>query len=188
MKLELVFVTGNPNKLKEVKKILELTGSSIRLISKDLDLPELQGPSTREISIEKVKSAVRLINGPCITEDTALCFKALNGLPGPYIKWFLKDVGLEGLNKMLQGFTNKEATALCTFSYIEGPGMEPIIFEGSTSGKIVEPRGTQNFGWDSIFEVEGTGLTYAEMTIDQKNELSHRSKALSLLCQHLSNL
>ncbi|EGG10064.1 uncharacterized protein MELLADRAFT_94394 [Melampsora larici-populina 98AG31] len=195
---KLVFVTGNKNKLREVQKILSdenLTSSKIEVTSMDLDVPEVQG-STQDVAREKVKAAALAVNGPCMTEDTALCFKAMGGLPelrnfdgsllGPYIKWFLKSLGLEGLNKMLSGFENKEATAICTFAYCEGPGKEVILFEGITEGQIVLPRGPTDFGWDPIFEVKGTGLTYAEMGGDQKNTLSHRSKALQKLSQHFA--
>ncbi|KAH9442693.1 hypothetical protein MJO28_004878 [Puccinia striiformis f. sp. tritici] len=189
--LKLVFVTGNANKLREVKKILCSDISSdaslkIEVESKALDLPEIQG-STQDVAREKSKAAAKLIGGPCITEDTALCFKAMGDLPGPYIKWFLEKLGLDGLNTMLEGFKNKEATALCTFAYCE-PDKDPILFEGATQGTIVPPRGPTNFGWDPIFEVVGTGLTYAEMSSEQKNGLSHRSKALDKLRRHFSNL
>ncbi|KAI7954470.1 hypothetical protein MJO28_004870 [Puccinia striiformis f. sp. tritici] len=189
--LKLVFVTGNANKLREVKKILCSDISSdaslkIEVESKALDLPEIQG-STQDVAREKSKAAAKLIGGPCITEDTALCFKAMGDLPGPYIKWFLEKLGLDGLNTMLEGFKNKEATALCTFAYCE-PGKDPILFVGATQGTIVPPRGPTNFGWDPIFEVDGTGLTYAEMSSEQKNGLSHRSKALEKLRRHFSNL
>lgn len=190
---KIVFVTGNPNKLREVQKILrssDTTSSSsieIQVESMTLDLPEVQG-STQEVASQKSKTAANLLKRPCITEDTALCFKAMNGLPGPYIKWFLEKLGLDGLNKMLQGFPSTEATALCTFAYCE-PGKEPILFEGATQGSIVNPRGPENFGWDPIFEVSGTGMTYAEMSSEMKNSLSHRSKALDKLRQHFqSNL
>jgi len=73
-----------------------------------------------------------MLGGPAITEDTALCFDALGGLPGPYIKWFLQGVGLEGLNRMLEGFPEKSAKAICTFAYCEGPDSEPILFQGIT--------------------------------------------------------
>ena len=58
-------------------------------------VPELQG-TTQEIAKEKCRRAAEILQGPCITEDTALCFEAMNGLPGPYIKFFLKELGLEG--------------------------------------------------------------------------------------------
>ena len=61
---------------------------------------------------------------------------------------------------MLAGFNTKDAWALCTFAYSAGPGAEPILFEGRTEGRIVPARGTANFGWDAVFEVEDTGKTY----------------------------
>jgi inosine triphosphate pyrophosphatase len=62
-------------------------------------VPEVQG-TTQEVAREKVKAAARALKGPCITEDTALCFKAMNGLPGPYIKYFLKELGHEGRSSL----------------------------------------------------------------------------------------
>lgn len=179
---KLTFVTGNPMKLSEVRAIL---GSSrIEIDSKDLDVPELQG-TTEEIAKEKCRRASELLQGPCITEDTALCFEALNGLPGPYIKHFLKELGLEGLNTLLVGFPTTAAYALCTFAYSAGPGTEPILFEGRTDGKIVPARGPGKFGWNPVFEVEGTGKTFAEMSEDEKNAISHRYRALEKLTAFL---
>lgn len=117
--MKLIMVTGNANKLKEVRSIL--AGGSIEIASQDLDLPEIQG-TTQEVASAKVEAAAAVIGGPCITEvrsprdpdasanegadepkknldlekDTALAFTALGGLPGPYIKYFLKEVGHEG--------------------------------------------------------------------------------------------
>ena len=64
-----------------------------------------------------------------------------------------------GLNRMLDGFPTRAAWALCTFAYSAGPGIEPVLFEGRTDGKIVPARGPPNFGWDPVFEAEDTGLT-----------------------------
>ncbi|GJE87508.1 non-canonical purine NTP pyrophosphatase [Phanerochaete sordida] len=172
---QLTFVTGNRMKLQEVRAILE--NADVDLTSQDLDVPELQG-STEEVAREKCRRAAELLQGPCITEDTALCFEALNGLPGPYIKHFLKGLGLDGLNTLLQGFPTTKAWALCTFAYSAGPGTEPIIFEGRVDGKIVPQRGAEVFGWNPIFEVEGTGKTFAEMSEEEKNSCSHRYRAL----------
>ncbi|KAL5527900.1 hypothetical protein ACEPAG_6701 [Sanghuangporus baumii] len=185
----LVFVTGNANKLKEVRAILsdDSNGfSPIEIESRDLDVPELQG-TTQEVAREKCRRAAELVGGPCITEDVALCFKAMNDLPGPYIKHFLKALGPAGLSTLLEGFPTTEAYAVCTFAYSAGPGTEPILFEGKTYGKIVLPRGPQDFGWDCAFEAEGTGKTYAEMSKEEKNKISHRSKALSLLRSYLKD-
>ncbi|KAG8865119.1 hypothetical protein FRB96_000008 [Tulasnella sp. 330] len=157
MPQELVFVTGNANKLKESRAILGSSSSWV-IDSKDLDIPEVQG-TTQEVALEKCRRAAELIGGPCITEDTALCFEALGGLPGPYIKDFLKKLGLPGLNTLLDGFPTRKATALCTFAYSSGPGTTPILFEGRTGGTIVPARGPTDFGWDPIFEPEATGKT-----------------------------
>ncbi|GAA5860587.1 hypothetical protein JCM1840_000308 [Sporobolomyces johnsonii] len=193
----ILFVTGNANKLKEVRAILlastqhQAPGQdpaatpSFTVESQDLDLPEIQG-TTQEVAMAKVKAAAEIVGGPCITEDTALAFEALGGLPGPYIKHFMKAVGHDGLNNMLSGFPSKAATAICTFAYSAGPGSEPIIFEGTTAGKIVPARGPTNFGWDPVFEpVEGEGRTYAEMDGAEKNKISHRYRALDKLRKFL---
>ncbi|KAI9155957.1 nucleoside triphosphate pyrophosphohydrolase ham1 [Blastocladiella emersonii ATCC 22665] len=173
----LAFVTGNQNKLREVQAIL---GDSVAIEAHKLDLPEYQGDS-RSVSAEKSKLAAKLLNRAVITEDTCLCFNALNGLPGPYIKWFLEGVGHDGLNRMLAGFDDKSGYALCTFAYCAGPDAEPVLFEGRTDGTIVPARGPTKFGWDPVFEPHGFKETYAEMDAAVKNTISHRYRALAKL-------
>ncbi|KAJ5373597.1 Ham1-like protein [Penicillium concentricum] len=174
---KLNFITGNQNKLREVRDIL---GKVIEVDNQEVDVPEIQG-TIEEIAKEKARRAAEAINGPALTEDTALEFHALKGLPGPYIKYFMENVGHEGLNKMLDGFEDRTGEAVCTFAFCRGPGEEPIVFQGRTEGTIVRPRGPAKFGWDAIFEYNGK--TYAEMDKDEKNEVSHRGKALVKL-QH----
>ncbi|KAG6353923.1 hypothetical protein INS49_005180 [Diaporthe citri] len=169
------FITGNKNKLGEVKAILEPT---IEVRSQALDLIEVQG-TLEEVTIAKCKSAAEQVGGPVLVEDTCLCFDALKGLPGPYIKWFMKDLGHEGLNNLLAAYEDKGAKAVCTFGFSQGPGHEPILFQGVTQGRIVPARGPANFGWDPIFEYEGQ--TYAEMDKIEKNKISHRGRALEKL-------
>ncbi|KAJ8512437.1 hypothetical protein OPV22_002871 [Ensete ventricosum] len=176
------FVTGNAKKLEEVRAIL---GPSIPFQSLKLDLPELQG-EPEEISIEKARLAATSVNGPVLVEDTCLCFNALHGLPGPYIKWFLLKIGHEGLNNILKAYEDKSAYAMCIFSLSLGPNLEPVTFLGKTQGKIVPPRGPTDFGWDPIFQPDGYEQTYAEMPKEEKNKISHRSKALALVKSHFA--
>ncbi|CDO99403.1 unnamed protein product [Coffea canephora] len=176
------FVTGNAKKLEEVRAILD---NSIPFQSLKLDLPELQG-EPEDISKEKAKIAAKEVNGPVLVEDTCLCFNALKGLPGPYIKWFLQKIGHEGLNNLLMAYEDKSAYALCIFSLALGPNMEPITFLGKTAGKIVPAKGPNDFGWDPVFEPDGYNETYAEMPKEEKNKISHRSKALSLVKSHFA--
>uniref|UniRef100_A0A7S4CSV4 Inosine triphosphate pyrophosphatase n=1 Tax=Eutreptiella gymnastica TaxID=73025 RepID=A0A7S4CSV4_9EUGL len=176
------FVTGNKNKLKEVQAIL---GDSIDVVSHKVDLPELQG-EPEEISAEKCRLAAAEVDMPVLVEDTCLCFHAMKGLPGPYIKWFLDKLGHDGLNKMLQGFDDYSAYAQCTFSFARGKGDEPQTFVGKTEGKIVPARGPTDFGWDPIFQPDGFEQTYAEMSPEAKNSISHRGKSLELVKKYFS--
>jgi inosine triphosphate pyrophosphatase len=182
----ITFVTGNKKKLEEVKQIL---GSgeelSFELTNRKIDLPELQGDPF-EIAKEKCRLAAKEINGAVLTEDTSLCFNALNGMPGPYIKWFLENCGHDGLNRMLDGFDDRSGYAQTIVAYTPGPGFEVEVFEGRTDGKIVRPRGPLDFGWDPIFEPdEGDGKTYAEMTKAFKNSISHRGRSFEKARKYL---
>ena len=84
-----------------------------------------------------------------------------------------------GLPKLLAGFDDKSAVALCTFAYTPGgPGDKVHLFRGKTLGQIVDARGPRNFGWDPCFQPDGFDLTYAEMDKSVKNSISHRYRAL----------
>ncbi|XP_006360327.1 inosine triphosphate pyrophosphatase [Solanum tuberosum] len=176
------FVTGNAKKLEEVRAIL---GQSIPFQSLKLDLPELQG-EPEDISKEKARIAAKEVNGPVLVEDTCLCFNALKGLPGPYIKWFLQKISHEGLNNLLMAYEDKTAYAMCIFSLALGPNTEPMTFVGKTLGRIVPARGPNDFGWDPIFQPHGYDQTYAEMPKEEKNKISHRGKALELVKLHFA--
>lgn len=151
-----------------------------------IDLPEYQG-EIDDICRNKCRAASDLVKGPVIIEDTCLCFNALKGLPGPYIKWFLDKLGPEGLYQMLHGWEDKTAEAVCTFAYCSGEPEAPIIlFQGRTQGTIVSPRGPRDFGWDPCFQPLDSDKTYAELPKETKNQISHRSKALENLKQYFT--
>ena len=141
-----MFITGNAKKLEEVVAIL---GDSFphTLEPQKLDLPELQG-DPEYVAAEKCRYAVSKLGGgrPVMVEDTSLCFNALGGLPGVYIKWFLEKTKHEGLNNLLAAYPDKSAFAQCIFAYSDGSDMEPILFTGRTHGKIVPARGPTDFG------------------------------------------
>lgn len=184
----LTFVTGNDKKLQEVKAILTSgeTQLPFQLVNKKIDLPELQGEAV-DISIKKCELAAQEVGGPVMCEDTSLCFNALNGLPGPYIKWFLDKTGHSGLNNLLMAYADKSAYAQCIFALSAGPGAKVRIFDGRTEGIIVDARGPLDFGWDPVFQpLESGGLTYAEMDKSAKNKISHRYRSLSQLREWLT--
>mmetsp|Transcript_50734 Transcript_50734/g.94498 ORF Transcript_50734/g.94498 Transcript_50734/m.94498 type:complete len:201 (-) Transcript_50734:882-1484(-) len=141
------FATGNQNKLKEVIQILGTEHAErFTLEAVNIDLPELQGDPV-DIAKEKASLAAKQLGKPVVVEDTSLCFNALGGLPGPYIKWFLKELGPQGLPKLLVAFEDKTAYAQCIFGYCAGPGEEAKVFVGQTPGLIVDARGPTDFGW-----------------------------------------
>ena len=93
-----------------------------------------------------------------------------------------------GLYKLLAAFEDKTAKAVCTFAYSSGdPKDEVKLFRGITEGRIVEPRGPPNFGWDPCFQPDGFDKTYAELPSDIKNTISHRYKALVAVRDHFRN-
>lgn len=115
-----------------------------------------------------------------IENDIYLLFTIVR-LIGPYIKWFLEKIGPDGLFKMLAGFEDKSATAVCTFAYTSGENDEVLLFQGKTDGHIVNPRGPRDFGWDPCFQPNGFQKTYAELPKETKNSISHRFKAVDAL-------
>ncbi len=177
----ITFVTGNKKKLEEVKRILATDSLPFTISNRKIDLPELQGDPI-EIAKEKCALAAKEVGGAVITEDTSLCFTALDSLPGPYIKWFLEKCGHQGLNDMIAFTDDKSGYAQTVVGFCPGPGQDVIVFDGRTMGKICPPRGDLAFGWDPIFAPdEGNGLTYAEMTKEGKDAISHRGRAFGKL-------
>ena len=188
----LTLVTGNKGKLTEIVAILGTENPCVRLETCKVDLDELQGESPEEIAKAKALAAYKLLGRPVLTEDTSLCFNALGGLPGPYIKWFLQKLGTDGIPKMLAGFEDKSGYASCLFTLCLDEETV-LFFDGRCPGTIVEKRGCKGFGWDAIFEpkeagvVEPGNLTYAEMTSEAKNKISHRARGLKMLTDYLAS-
>lgn len=169
--MTLYFVTGNKEKFREVEEIL----NEYEIKQLAIDLPELQG-EPEDIVKEKAKLAAEKTKKTVFVEDTSLCFSALNGLPGPYVKDFIKKLGIKGLSELANKYDDNTAIALVSIGYCE-PGKEPMVFQGKAKGKIVSPRGDTRFQWDQIFMPEGFDITFSEMSMEEKNKISHRKKA-----------
>tara|TARA_B110000971_G_scaffold114431_1_gene117387 strand:+ start:840 stop:1418 length:579 start_codon:yes stop_codon:yes gene_type:complete len=184
----ITFVTGNINKLNEVKAILiGETGRGLNIVNKKLDLPELQG-EPEFVAREKCRLASIEVEGPVLSEDTSLCFNALGGLPGVYIKWFVAKIGLTGLNNLLEAYEDKSAYVQCIFAYSPGPNAQPILFVGRCNGTIIKQRGENGFGFDAIFLPDGETETFAELPSSRKNIISHRAIALQKVKEFLHNM
>jgi len=195
---KILFVTTNRNKVREVKSGLEAAGISCDNLIENLsvDIDELQGNS-EEVASSKCLSAYNFLRSRpeykeykagellILTEDTSLEFSAWLGLPGPYIKFFLQNMKVEGIPTLLAGYCDKSAKAMTIMGCMDGTDSEPKLIIGETHGKIVEPRGSKAFGWDAAFEEGSTGKTYGEMASEDKLKVSHRGKAVKLLLQFL---
>lgn len=166
----------------------------INLTVHDLDLPEIQDSDVLNIVTEKCKQAFARVNKlsgeegkpkrSILIEDCCLNYKALNGMPGPYVKWFLKAIGIEGLHKILAGYEDKSAEAVCIYALMDDESK--IVFcKGSVSGKITSPRGA-SWGWDPIFQEDRSCMTYGEMDSAMKAKFSHRSNAITVLSKYIT--
>ncbi|PIR82922.1 non-canonical purine NTP pyrophosphatase [Candidatus Kaiserbacteria bacterium CG10_big_fil_rev_8_21_14_0_10_56_12] len=173
------FITESKNKLAEMQAIL---GDVEQL---DIDLPEIQEIDAHKIVRAKPEEALKHKKVAFIVEDTSLYLDALNGLPGPLIKWFMKTIGNAGIAKIAEAFANSGAEAKTIIGYADGSG-NIEFFEGSIRGSIVSPRGETTFGWDPIFQPEGSDKTFAELSADEKNALSMRRRAAEKLRDYLN--
>ena len=169
--MNLHFVTSNPKKFRELSEMLEFNLSHI-----EIDFQEIQTTDLHELVKFKLSQAYEQVQKPVIVEDTSLYFVAWNELPGPLIKFFLKNLGLSGIVKALQEFNDYSASANCCLGFTkDGKSMQ--LFEGKVKGVIVNPRGSQHFGWDSIFLPTGYQQTFGEMSSQEKHQISPRGTA-----------
>lgn len=177
---QIFLVTGNEHKLREWRQIVP---TSIDLQSVNIDLTEIQSDDPVEIVTDKVKRAYAQVGKPVIVEDVDAGLEKLGGLPGPFIKFFNDKLGKDALYK-LAGGEGEKATVACTTAYYDGD--ELLIARGEIDGTVVAPRG-DSFGFDIVFVPDGETQTYAEMTPEKKNSLSHRRKAIELLVEKLNH-
>lgn len=128
------FVTGNSMKEREVNSILSDVDIPFRVSHVDIDLPELQG-DVLQIARQKCIEAAEQVGSAVLVEDTSLCYTALGGMPGPYIKWFVDTIGNDGLYSLLAGHKDHSAYCQCILGFSTGPGAEPLLFVGRTAGE-----------------------------------------------------
>jgi non-canonical purine NTP pyrophosphatase (RdgB/HAM1 family) len=181
MALELVFITGNQNKADILARQL---GYSVQ--HHKLDLDELQSLDLREVVEYKVRQAYDLLKKPVLVEDASLSFTAMGRLPGPFIKWFLEELGLEGLCKLAASLPGQEAHGVVCYALYDGADVK--FFEGEMRGRIApEARGEGGFGFDPIFINEGYDITRAEMDEETYAKTSYRAEAIAKLREYLEH-
>ncbi len=180
--MTLHFISASKHKVEEFKKSLT---PEIDFKQLELDLTEVQSLDPKEVVTHKLNEARRQHKGELMVEDSSLCLDALNGFPGPLIKWFFKSVGKEGILNITKKFDSNKATARTMIGYFDGKNI--LFFEGVTEGTIVPLRVDNDFGFDPIFVPNGQDKAYSEMTKEEKNLVSHRGKALKKFKEYYLN-
>ncbi len=188
--MKLIFATSNPHKLTEIRVIaspnIEILG--LKDLGFEGEVPETQD-TIEGNSLQKAEFVSKKFNIPCFSEDTGLMIEALNGEPGVYSARYAGENASFGDNvqkvlSKMEGKENRNARFKTVITYYSQGKF--VQFEGVTEGIIlVEPKGSNGFGYDPIFQPEGSAKTYAEMTLDEKNQFSHRKKSFDLFANHL---
>jgi inosine triphosphate pyrophosphatase len=178
---EITIVTGNPGKLQEWQALLPKQ-SQLKFVIHKLDLPEIQSMDLQAIVKDKLERAYQILKKPVIVEDVSAGLDNLHGLPGPFFKFFEEMLGPTALLQLAQK-PGQPATIICTIGYFDGHKM--LFSDGSVHATVVEPRGTNGFGFDSVILVDGQTKTNAELTADEKNRISHRGQAIAKILTKL---
>lgn len=179
----ITLVTGNPNKLKELKA---LAPNYIDFASKEVDLAEIQSLDIHEIVEDKVKRAYEIVKGPVIVEDVSAGLDDLGGLPGPFYKFFREKLGDVILVKLSTIAKSNKVTVQCLAAYYDGKIL--LFGHGVLKGTAVDPRGENGFGFDPVIVPNGQSRTMAEMSAEEKNKISHRGLAFRDLLNQIETL
>lgn len=181
-KRTLTVVTGNAGKAAEIGAI---TGWPVEAVK--LDILEVQSLDLEQVAREKALAAYRIIGRAIVVDDTGMSIAALNGLPGPFVAWFIDQIGPQGILDMVRGKEDRRAEVATCIGYADEQGAR--TFHGTVQGTLTtELRGEGGFGYDPIFIPGGQTKTYAEMTSDEKNAISMRSIAIGKLRDFLSGV
>jgi len=178
LKKVIFLVTGNIHKFAEARLVLSKFDLSTAMLN--MDIVEIQADTIEDVAKASVMDAVRKCRLPVIVEDAGLFIKALKGFPGPYSSYVFRTVGLKGVLKLMENLKGRRAFFESVVAFSAPNGKPQKYFRGKTEGRIAEQvKGHEGFGFDPIFfPLGGKGKTFAEMSTNQKNELSHRAKAL----------
>ena len=176
---DFTFVTGRQEKVKWFEKII---GRPVRHHKMELD--EIQSLDLKEVVEKKLRSAYEALRAPVVIEDCAAEFVAFKRLPGTFIKFFLDELGLEGVCRMVDG-RDRTATARCIIGFTDGRVTK--LFEGRLDGEIsMHPQGNGGFGFDKILAPSGYGgKTRAELSEHDDIETYRQLKPFDKLVEWL---
>ena len=187
---KLVLATGNKNKIIEIKDLLAEKEIDIYKVDKDFN-PEETGKTFEENAYIKAYEAAKLMNMPALADDSGLEIDALDGKPGIYSSRYAEN-DEKRIKKVLEELKNiapKDKTARFVCSMVIASPTGEILYTctGKCEGYIIDtPKGVNGFGYDPIFYIPELNKTMAELSLEEKNTISHRSKALKCMLHWLT--
>jgi len=193
---EWILATSNPGKLAEFNNLLSNTNVRLHALDRQSEAPEETGLTFVENALIKARHAADVSGGPAMADDSGLCVVALDGAPGVRSARYAGSGASDqdNLNRLLDELAGveadrRQAAFLCVIVALERPDdPAPLIASGRWPGLIAtEPAGHNGFGYDPVFFDPAAKMTAAEMSPQQKNAASHRSRACGELKRLLRN-
>jgi XTP/dITP diphosphohydrolase len=184
------FATGNIHKFNEARSILNQYGIATGMLKLKGD--EIQSESLQKIAETSVINAFKRCRLPIFVEDAGLFIDALSGFPGPYAAYVYQTVHNSGIIKLMDKVKQRKANFESIIAYCDDQTFnQPLSFHGEVQGEITiaerTEEGKSGFGFDPIFQPLGSTKTFAEMTIEEKNEYSHRAMAIKKFADWYKN-
>ncbi len=186
-----MIATLNPHKLRELGGLL--SAHSLVPLPYWAKLPPEMGGTFSDNAVPKAHAAAAAAGIPAVADDSGIVVPALGGAPGVHSARFAGENATDeqNLQKLLddmRGRENREAAYVCAIAFVEPDGTK-YVFEGRCEGRLAEsPRGAGGFGYDPVFvpaDLNGDERTMAELSQEEKDELSHRARAVRALCEWL---
>jgi len=179
----ITFVTTNPGKFREVSAKLAPLG--VRLRRRDRAYPEVQADRLEDVVRAAAHVVSREVRGEFLIDDSGLFVEALGGFPGVYSSYAYRTIGPAGVLTLMRG-RRERAARFETVFLLGRYGRPARVFRGVCEGAIARaPRGRGGFGFDPIFVPRGFRRTFGEMSLGEKNAISHRGRAAEALARHL---
>lgn len=191
--IKIALGTSNPHKLEEINDMLaEFHPESIEFVLVNGDFnPEENGKTFEENSFIKAKEAAKIMGIPALADDTGLCVEALDGRPGIHSARYARDQKSK-IEKLLEEMKDvpeekRQAYFICTMTLVAPDGQILHTQTGRIDGYIgTSPSGEHGFGYDPLFFIPGLNKTMADMTLKEKNTLSHRARALKPMIEWIT--
>jgi len=170
------FASSNINKYNEINHLVSAKNNSFKVTFKKMELKEIQSDSLLEVAENKVLQAFRINKKEIFVEDDGLFIEALKDFPGVYSSYVNKTIGNVGILDLLGNKVNRNASFKSIIAFHDGNKIE--LFTGEIKGKIGFELTTGGWGFDPIFIPENSDLTFGQMDMKTKNQISHRKVAL----------